>query len=182
MCEGEVFQIEKSDNLDISEKDYFDLIDKKTSLLLSTSCQIGGLLAKTNKDNILKLKNFGISLGRAFQIQDDLLDYSGNSNILGKSIMKDLDEKKITLPLIYAFEKLKEEEIKKIKKQIKRGLTKQEKKDIIKIAHETGGYKKAQEKAKCLVKEGCEYIKDLPIKEHRDKLIEIAEFIVNRSF
>ncbi len=181
MCEGEIFQIEKSNDLDITEEEYFNLIDRKASYLISASCKIGGVLANTTEENILRLERFGLLLGRAFQIQDDLLDYSGDTNILGKPIMKDLDEKKITLPLIYTFKKIKNSEIKQIKKQIKKGLTTKQKKDIIKITKESGGYKKAQKKAQELIKQACEQVKKLPKTSHQKKLIEIANFIINRE-
>ncbi len=181
MCEGEILQIEKSKNLDINTKDYFKLVDGKASCLISASCKIGGILAETTEENIERLERFGFYLGRAFQIQDDILDYDGNTTLLGKPIMKDLDEKKITLPLIYTFEKLEDSEIKKIKKKIKKGLTTKEKKVIIKLTKETGGFKKAQEEAKTLIEKACKEIESLSNKEHQNNLVELANFVINRN-
>lgn len=104
MIEGELNEYAASWDLDIDEYAYLDIINKKTASLFSASCQIGGILgdAQDEEENILA--NFGTNLGMTFQIIDDLLDYTGDEKKLGKPILSDLREGRITLPLIYTLQ------------------------------------------------------------------------------
>ena len=102
MSEGELLQIQKTRKLDIDEETYFKVISDKTASLLETCCTIGAMSATDNKDYIEAMKNFGHSLGMSFQIRDDILDYEGTTNLIGKPVGGDIKEKKITLPLIYS--------------------------------------------------------------------------------
>lgn len=86
----------------ISFTDYFKRIKKKTALLFGLSCEVGGIISGTDNDKIRALKNFGVNFGIAFQIIDDILDYTGNRETLGKSPGNDIKEGVITLPLLLA--------------------------------------------------------------------------------
>jgi octaprenyl-diphosphate synthase len=99
MSEGELLQIEKTRNLNLSEEVYFDIIRKKTASLIASCCAIGAASAGASAEDIQKMHLFGEKIGIAFQIKDDLLDY-GDDNI-GKPTGIDLKEKKLTLPIIY---------------------------------------------------------------------------------
>lgn len=99
MSEGELLQIEKARNLNISEEVYFDIIRKKTASLIAACCAIGAASANANDEDIEQMRLLGEYIGIAFQIKDDLLDY-GNDDI-GKPTGIDLKEKKLTLPIIY---------------------------------------------------------------------------------
>ena len=90
-----------SGNLDIEEKEYLDIINKKTASLFSASCQIGGILGRASEKEENDLIDFGTNLGMSFQIIDDILDYTGEDKILGKPVLSDFTEGRITLPLIY---------------------------------------------------------------------------------
>ena len=98
MAEGELLQIQKTRKLDIDEQTYFKVIKDKTASLLETCCQIGALSSSENTEYIEAMRVYGESLGIAFQIKDDTLDYDGNYNLFGKKIGADIKEKKITLP------------------------------------------------------------------------------------
>ena len=102
MSEGEILQIQKTRSLDITEEDYLRVISDKTASLLATSCAMGAASVTEDEDKIQALKNYGEYLGLAFQIRDDLLDYTGDSKKTGKQLGIDIKDKKITLPLIYA--------------------------------------------------------------------------------
>ena len=181
MSQGELFQIEKIKKFNMSEEEYFFLINAKTASLISASCEIGGLMVNASDENLQKLRNFGELLGQAFQIKDDLLDYNGNLKILGKPVSVDLKEKKITLPLLYTFEEISKSEEKKIKKLIKKGLNNKDAKKIISTVHESGGYERAKMKAKELSDNAIEEIKDLPVEKHRKSLEDVARFVVVRE-
>ena len=99
MSEGELLQIEKTRNLNLSEEIYYDIIRKKTASLIASCCSIGAASAGANAEQIEQMRLFGEKIGIAFQMKDDLLDY-GDSDI-GKPTGIDLKEKKLTLPIIY---------------------------------------------------------------------------------
>ena len=110
MAEGEVFQLVKRGDPEISEKEYLSIIERKTSHLISAACSVGALLAEAPEEKITALGRFGLNLGFAFQIVDDALDYTAKEEEFGKAIGKDLDEGKMTLPLIRTLSRCSGEE------------------------------------------------------------------------
>ena len=115
MSEGEVFQLIKCGDVDITEEEYLTIIEKKTAVLLSAACASGAILGSASQDKIDTLAKFGYNVGMAFQITDDTLDYMAQEQEFGKSIGKDLEEGKMTLPLIYALRNATKEEKDKTK-------------------------------------------------------------------
>ena len=103
MLEGELNEYYHSGKLEITEEDYLDILNKKTASLFSACCQIGGRLAGAPEKSIPMQGEFGINFGMCFPLIDDLLDYSGDPESLGKPVLSDLREGRITLPLIYTF-------------------------------------------------------------------------------
>ena len=101
LCEGELHQICRRGQLDLNEDEYIDIIDAKTGELTACACKLGALFAGMNDDVVERLTNFGRSLGIAFQIADDLLDLVGEETLAGKSLGSDLEQQKLTLPIIY---------------------------------------------------------------------------------
>ena len=101
IAEGEVLQLISMSDLDITEERYIEVIKSKTAILLATACQSGAILGKVSPERESALQNFGLELGIAFQLIDDTLDYVSSEKQFGKSIGHDLEEGKITLPLIH---------------------------------------------------------------------------------
>ncbi len=110
MSEGEVIQLLKTGNINLTFDDYIQIITRKTAVLFSAACEIGGRLAEVSEDKIKALKNFGYYLGLGFQMTDDILDYMGNPEITGKKNGTDLFEGKLTLPVIKTLEKTNDSE------------------------------------------------------------------------
>ena len=100
ISEGEVLQLSMREQSNLSEKDYFNIIDRKTAELFKVSAVTAGILCECEKLELHSLKKFATSLGLAFQIQDDILDYFGQENLTGKKVGKDFEEGKFTLPII----------------------------------------------------------------------------------
>lgn len=100
ISEGEVLQLSMREQSNLSEKDYFNIIDRKTAELFKVSAVTAGILCESAKPVLNSLNNFATSLGLAFQIQDDILDYYGQENLTGKKVGKDFEEGKFTLPII----------------------------------------------------------------------------------
>jgi octaprenyl-diphosphate synthase len=102
MAEGEVLQLVHSDNLEIDEEEYLEVISRKTAVLISAACQIGAIFGGGSSEHERALKKYGTNLGVAFQLIDDTLDYTGEAKELGKAVGNDIQEGKATLPLICA--------------------------------------------------------------------------------
>src|SRR6478736_3682759 len=101
MIEGEIFQLTKNGDAAITEDEHFDIIRRKTAFLFGGSAQIGGMLGRVSKEQEQALQQYGFNLGIAFQVVDDLLDFTGDLAALGKPVGADLVEGKMTLPLIH---------------------------------------------------------------------------------
>jgi octaprenyl-diphosphate synthase len=101
MIEGELYQLTKNGDADITEDEHFDIIRRKTAYLFGGCAQIGGMLGKVPTDREQALRDYGFNLGVAFQLVDDLLDFTGDAGAVGKPIGSDLREGKVTLPLIH---------------------------------------------------------------------------------
>ena len=119
ISEGEVLQLLNIKNANVTQAEYFKVIERKTACLFKAACQIAGILSSADQKVINAMGSFGMHLGNAFQIIDDTLDYESDSNIIGKEIGDDLSEGKVTLPMIYALEKTKKVENKILKDAIK---------------------------------------------------------------
>ena len=104
MTEGEVIQLTMLGRTDITEVEYFDVLQRKTAYLFSACCEIGALLGKVDDEQQQALRNYGKNLGTAFQLADDLLDFTGTEDTIGKAAGADLLEGKLTLPLILLVE------------------------------------------------------------------------------
>ncbi|MFI5355455.1 MAG: polyprenyl synthetase family protein, partial [Desulfobaccales bacterium] len=102
MAEGEILQLIHAGNLKLTEAEYFEVITRKTAILMSAACQIGGILAGAPPAQEEALSQMGLNLGLTFQLVDDILDYTGDQKELGKEVGADLREGRITLPLIHA--------------------------------------------------------------------------------
>lgn len=105
MTEGELIQLTRIGRLDISEEEYFDILRRKTAYLFEACCEVGAILGGATKAQQVALAAYGMDLGIAFQLSDDILDLTGSSKDLGKAAGSDLLEGKLTLPLIYLLEK-----------------------------------------------------------------------------
>lgn len=104
MADGEVMQLENSNDITLSKETYLDIIFGKTAVLFEAACESAALLAKKDEKEILALREFGKNLGIVFQIVDDILDYSSSAKDMGKEVGDDFFEGKVTLPIIIAYE------------------------------------------------------------------------------
>ena len=177
MSEGELLQIQKTRKLDIDEETYFKVISDKTASLLETCCSIGAMSTTENKDYIEAMRNFGHSLGMSFQIRDDILDYEGTTNLIGKPVGGDIKEKKITLPLIYSLNNVSKNEAAKIRKVLKNGNDKTKVKDVMQFVHDNNGIDyalKVAEKYSDQAKNSLNIFSDSEIKSSMQNLVDFV--------
>jgi octaprenyl-diphosphate synthase len=181
MSKGELLQIQKSRKLNITEEEYFQLIKDKTASLISACCELGAMTTNANDGQREALKNFGLNLGVAFQIKDDLLDYQSNSGILGKPTAHDLKDKKITLPLLYAFQESALSDRKRVIHQLKNGVKRKEITEIIDFIKAHDGINRAEQKAEYFKDRAISHLNFLPDTKARKVLTDLAEFVVKRT-
>ena len=181
MSEGELLQIEKTRRLDITEEVYFEIIKKKTAALISACCEAGAASTNAHKNDILKMRTFGEKAGIAFQIKDDLFDYTQNP-LIGKPTGIDIREKKMTLPLIYTLnnsdKKTKAFIINTIKNDSKNSRKVEQ---IINIVKEKKGLVYAKNKMNLFVNQALEILKEFENNESKSSLINLVEYVVKRE-
>lgn len=180
MSEGELLQIQKSRQLEMEEETYFRIISDKTASFMSTCCELGAASATTDEAAIEHLRNFGEHIGLAFQIRDDILDYEGKKATLGKPIGGDIRERKVTLPLIYAFENAPRPVSSSVLKLLKKGKSGARIQEVMDFAENYGGIERARRKAEefvCKARTELEGLTESPAKE---SLVKLTEFVVER--
>ncbi len=181
MSEGELLQIRKTRKLDIDEETYFRVISDKTASLIETCCEIGSLSATDNKEYHSAMKSFGQSIGLAFQIRDDILDYEGTFKSTGKPIGGDIKEKKITLPLIYSLGKVQKKEASLIRQIIKNGKKRNNVNEVIDFVKRNGGIDYALDKAKYYSDKAKEALSVLPDSQSKIALEALVNFVIDRN-
>ena len=181
MSEGELLQIEKTRNLNLSEEVYFEIINKKTASLIASCCGIGtASILKPEDPNIQEMILFGEYTGIAFQIKDDLFDY-GTADI-GKPLAIDIKEKKLTLPIIYTINNASKKDKNFIINTIKNNNTdKQKVGQVLKMVHDSGGIKYAEEKMIFYKNEALKILATMPENEARKNLELLLDFVINRT-
>jgi octaprenyl-diphosphate synthase len=182
MIEGELNEYCRSGNLDLAEEDYLDIIDKKTASLFAASCQIGGILGNALDEEEHSLVEYGTSLGMSFQIIDDLLDFTGDEKALGKPVFSDLNEGRITLPLIYTMNNDGAMNRKRITTILKeKDLSKETQKEILEIIQSNGALDYTYKKAEEYSSKSQQIISQFPESVHRKALILIPEYFLTRN-
>ena len=180
MSEGELLQLEKARNLDITEDVYFDIIKQKTASLIACCCGVGATSAKAGLDMVDRMRVFGEKVGMAFQIKDDLFDY-GNDEI-GKPVGIDIKEKKMTLPLIYALQKASWPERKKIIYTIKnQAHLKKKVRLVIDFVKESEGISYAQQMMQQYYEEAIQLLDNFNDGVYRDSLLNLVKFTIERD-
>lgn len=182
MVEGELNEYYLSGKLDLTEKDYLDIINKKTASLFSASCQIGGILGKASKREENFLIEYGTNLGMSFQIIDDLLDFTGDEKILGKPILSDLSEGRITLPLIYTLSNDGRANQKRVIELLReKNQEKESLEEILEIVKSNGALDYTYKKAEDFSLKSREIISQFPKSIHQEALSLLSEYILSRK-
>jgi len=180
ISEGEVLQLLSIGNLDITEQQYYQIIQNKTARLFEAGCELSALISSDDKDLIEKMANYGKYLGMAFQIADDMLDYAIDNNELDKNIGDDLAEGKLTLPLIYLLENGTIDDKRVISEAIESQSTKHLK-TIQKRINETPALKYTQDKANEFANLAKAQLIDLPESDAKNALQFLCDFSCHRS-
>lgn len=181
MSEGELLQIQKARNFDATEETYFKVISDKTASLIKTCCKLGALSVTNDKKKIENMASYGENLGVAFQLRDDLLDYTGRKKLLGKATGNDLKEKKFTLPLLTALKNAPNKNSKEIMKLIKSDSNKKFD-TVYYFVEEFGGIEYTQKKILQFANLALDSISDFANSESKESLVELVSFVSNREY
>lgn len=182
MTEGEILQLNKIGDPDITTEEYYEIIAAKTGVLISAACRIGGILAGRSEEEEMALARFGMKTGISFQLADDILDYVADQKNLGKKLGKDLAEGKITMPLIYLLRNASGAEQDEIRSIIKTGAGSEEGlRRITGLFAEYDAIKQSLEIAKSLIEEAKTELTGFPNSAGKEALLTMAEYAMQRK-
>ncbi|HET7361859.1 MAG TPA: polyprenyl synthetase family protein [Salinimicrobium sp.] len=180
MSEGELLQIEKARNLDITEEVYFEIIRQKTATLIAACCSLGAASVKPDSEEVENMRRFGELIGMAFQIKDDLFDYGREK--IGKPTGIDIKEQKMTLPLIYVLNKVSKKDrawlINSVKKHNKDKKRVNELIDFVKV---NGGLDYAVTRMKEYQEEALALLREYPSSDYKDSLELMVNYVIERK-
>lgn len=180
MSEGELLQIEKARRLDITEAIYYEIIRQKTATLIAACCALGAKSVSDDEVQVETMRKFGELIGMAFQIKDDLFDYTDEA--IGKPTGIDIKEQKMTLPLIYALNNCSSKEkswcINSIKNHNK---DKKRVKEVIQFVKDKNGLTYAEQKMAQFQQEALALIQNFPNSTYKDSLVLMVNYVIERK-
>ena len=182
MIEGELYQLTKTGDVDITEEEHFEIIRRKTAHLFGGCAQIGGVLGGVSTEQEHALREFGFNLGIAFQVVDDLLDYTADESALGKPVGGDLREGKVTLPIIYLLQRGGEQADQLIRTVVAdRAVSKDQWRQITSLLREHRPPDLAYAKATEFAQRAKSSLDVFPPSRERDALKALADFVLARD-
>lgn len=182
MAEGEVLQLIHTGNVNLTEADYFEVITRKTAILMSAACRIGAIMAGVDEARETALSEFGLNLGITFQLVDDLLDYTGDAQALGKPVGNDLKEGKITLPLIHALAAATGAERQRLQEVAAAPDPEAMARDLIPAMERYGSLDHARRQAQEYNRKAQTCLEAFAASPEKDLFLEITNYLVARTF
>ena len=179
VCEGELLQVRQRNNYRLSEQEYFGIIARKTASLTSTCCLLGAKFAGAEPAVITSFEAFGLNLGVAFQIVDDVLDITGNEGEMGKTLGRDLDKGKVTLPVVHLMHQGSRSDREEAWHILSNGSDDRVGR-IRELVLRNDSLSYAIESARRHVRAALDNLADLPESDARRALVGMAEFVVRR--
>jgi octaprenyl-diphosphate synthase len=182
MVEGELLQLDQLGNIDLTEEDYFDLVSRKTAALFAVCSRLGAVVARASEDTEAALGEYGCNLGMAFQLVDDILDFTSSAKTLGKPVGSDLREGKVTLPLILALERCSPAERGLVETVLReRGYQSVKLEVVLELLDRRQGVESARRRAAAFAEKAREWIAGLPESSSKSALASVTELVVERE-
>ena len=183
MVEGELLQLERIGKIDISEADYMELVDRKTASLFSACARLGAMMGGADEATEARLGEFAWNLGIAFQLVDDVLDFTSHEKVLGKPVGSDLREGKVTLPLIYALEAASADERQCVGRVLKDGNYDQAPfANILGMIERRRGFDRVRERAQAFTDKARAIITEVPESPYQRALAAVTELVTDREY
>lgn len=182
IAQGEVKQLTTANNIETPLAAYMDVIESKTAALFAASCQIGPVLTQAGQEQSLAMRNYGMKIGNAFQIVDDILDYSADPQKWGKDIGDDFKEGKMTAPVIFALENANEAERSFWRRTVgDKIISEGDFEAALDLINRHNGLQKSAELAKAQIVEAKSSLALAPDHPMRSTLFELADFVIQRA-
>lgn len=182
MSQGEIHQLTRKGSLNLSESEYMEIIRRKTAVLIQGACRVGAMIADAEADAEHALSEYGFNVGMAFQMADDLLDYTADTKTLGKEVGADLKEGKLTLPVIYALEAASASDLTSMEEIIKnKTFSASEFEALVKLLDKYGGLSHTREAAEQYVKTAKDALTVFSPSKTKDILLNIADYALERK-
>jgi len=182
IVEGEIYQLTKTGAVDLSEEEHFDIVRRKTALLFAGSAKIGGMLGSATREQQEALWDYGLNIGMAFQIVDDLLDFTGEQEALGKPVGGDLREGKMTLPVIHLYAGGDERTRALLQRVVKaRSVSSDEWREIRSLLAQARSLDYAQRAAVGFVERAKKALNAFPASEAREALLYLPDYVISRD-
>ena len=181
MSQGEIDQLQHKGRLDLSEPEYMEVIRRKTAVLFEGACRISAIIAEADQAKEEALSTYGFNLGMAFQMADDLLDYTHDSKALGKTVGADLKEGKLTLPVIYALQAAAPGDRTVLETTITNDFSDQEFKILIELLDKYGGITYTQNKAAGHIRQAKQALDVFDESATKDILLDVADYALARK-
>jgi octaprenyl-diphosphate synthase len=182
IVEGEIYQLTKNGVVDLTEDEHFDIMRRKTAYLFAGSARIGGMLGSTTRDQQEALWEYGMNIGMAFQIADDLLDFTGDEVVLGKPVGGDLREGKVTLPVIHLLSRGDPRAEALIRKVVgERSVTIEEWRELRSLLAQSRSNEYAQTVAYDYIERAKKALYAFPPSDARDALMYLPDYVVSRD-
>ena len=183
MTEGQILELEHTDNWQLTREQYLDIVRGKTAALISSACECGAILSGVSSREREALAGFGLNAGIAFQLIDDLLDYTSSEEVFGKPVGKDLLEGKITLPLIYTLEGLDAGEKDRIVGCFMNGQADgEDRRKLIHAVRTRGAISRVRKEAQGFVDEASACFHLFPDSPAKNQLLQLNGYITKRNF
>jgi len=181
MTEGELLQLTLLGQTDVSEGQYLDVLQRKTAYLFSACCEIGAILGNASDSQQESLRDYGLNLGNAFQLIDDLLDFNSNDEVLGKAAGVDLLGGKVTLPLIYLME-MDDAAREMVRVVLNDGnYNSVPREDLLEAVERVGALERARTRADEYAEKARAALDSLPESEYCDSLRAIPSYVLDRD-
>jgi octaprenyl-diphosphate synthase len=182
MIEGEILEIERNGNLDVTEADHLDIIRRKTADLFAACLRIGAILGAVGEEKERAVASYGANLGICFQMVDDLLDFTAEEKTLGKPVANDLREGKVTLPMIFLLRKAGRPGIEKVGTVLAdRGFGRVSREEIVRLAREHGALDEARALAETYAEAARRDLSGFERSPYREALEVLPDFILARD-
>ena len=182
MVDGEIMQLAMIGNSRISETEHLEIVRRKTACMFSACAEVGGIVAGASREERRALARYGLTVGIAFQLVDDVLDFVSTEEELGKPVANDLREGKLTLPLIYLLEEGNNEHREMIETVMReRGFESVKREDVLQVIRDSGTLSRARSEALRYADEALDVLNIFPPSQYRNALASVPRFIIERD-
>ena len=181
MIEGMILELTRGGAIDLTEEEHLDILKRKTAYLFFGCAQMGATLAGASGDIVDKLGDYGMNIGMAFQVADDLLDFTADEKVLGKPVLSDLKEGHVTLPIIYALQS-EPEAIPMVQSVLNRGTAEaSDREEILSLVNRHQSLDRARKVAVDYARQAQQSLIGMPDSAHRESLWMLADYVIDRN-